>query len=333
MTTSGPIPWSLGDGYRDDPRYRSAGPERRDLVRRFHEDGVAVCRGLVPAALVAAAREAAATEFARSGRTTERKIDGAWRTSSALRAVAVEPAVLQLVEFLHGRRTIPFQTLTFRCGSEQAVHADSVHFDTIPSGWMCGVWLALEDVGPTQGPLRYVPGSHRDRAARSAEAARSGEVPYDRYEAEVAGSLDPGSAVTFEAEAGDVIVWAANLLHGGAPVADPTTTRWSQVSHYFFDGCTYVTPRASDPVSGRVAVRDTLIDLRTGARVAHVVPGDRHLLRVGRGHARLMPIDEVPSAAERGRSFGYAVATSIELGARAAFARVRHARGGDHSPR
>lgn len=26
---------------------------------------------------------------------------------------------------------------------------------------MCGVWVALEDVGPDQGPLVYYPGSHR----------------------------------------------------------------------------------------------------------------------------------------------------------------------------
>ena len=41
---------------------------------------------------------------------------------------------------------------------------------------------------------------------------------------------------------GDALIWAANLLHGGEPIADPESTRYSQVVHHFFEGCRYYTP-------------------------------------------------------------------------------------------
>jgi molecular chaperone DnaJ len=45
---------------------------------------------------------------------------------------------------------------------------------------------------------------------------------------------------------GQAFIWAANLFHGGSPVTDPDKTRLSQVTHYYFRGCSYFTPLASD---------------------------------------------------------------------------------------
>src|SRR5204863_8143515 len=41
---------------------------------------------------------------------------------------------------------------------------------------------------------------------------------------------------------GQALIWAANLLHGGAPQRDRNRSRHSQVTHYFFEGCRYYTP-------------------------------------------------------------------------------------------
>jgi hypothetical protein len=46
---------------------------------------------------------------------------------------------------------------------------------------------------------------------------------------------------------GQALIWASNLLHGGAPQRDPQRTRLSQVTHYYFDGCQYYTPMYSTP--------------------------------------------------------------------------------------
>jgi len=307
-------PWSLGYGYREDPRFTGATPEFRAAVEQFHDEGVAVFRALVPPPVIAAARAAAAGEFERSGPgVPDGKLADGWRTSPAIRQLAICPEVVDVVERLHGRRAIPFQTLTFRCGSGQAGHADSVHFDSVPSGWMCGAWVALEDVGPTQGPLEYDVGSHRDLDARAADALLAARVPYADYERALAES-SPGERTTFRASAGDVLVWAAHLVHGGSPVTDPDSTRWSQVTHYFFDGCAYVTPMAGDPDRGLVALRDELTDLRTGRRVRHVVDGQpARVVRVGHRMARLLDDDEPRPG----------VATSIASGVRGAIAGAR----------
>ena len=39
-----------------------------------------------------------------------------------------------------------------------------------------------------------------------------------------------------DAKKGDVLVWHANLLHGGMPVVHPALTRKSMVAHYFAEG-------------------------------------------------------------------------------------------------
>lgn len=61
--------------------------------------------------------------------------------------------------------------------------------------------------------------------------------------------------VQFHAKKGQALIWAANLLHGGSRQTDPSLTRWSQVTHYYFDGCSYYSPMESDPFYGRIFYR------------------------------------------------------------------------------
>ncbi|MEO0991468.1 MAG: phytanoyl-CoA dioxygenase family protein, partial [Pseudomonadota bacterium] len=77
------------------------------------------------------------------------------------RSIACNDAVIALLSRLYGRRAFPFQTLNFGMGTQQHYHSDSVHFSSVPERFMCGVWVALEDIGPDQGPLVYYPGSHK----------------------------------------------------------------------------------------------------------------------------------------------------------------------------
>lgn len=45
---------------------------------------------------------------------------------------------------------------------------------------------------------------------------------------------------------GEVLLWSANLLHGGFPHRDKARTRHSQVTHFFFEDCEYYTPLLTD---------------------------------------------------------------------------------------
>ena len=48
---------------------------------------------------------------------------------------------------------------------------------------------------------------------------------------------------------GTAFLWAGNLIHGGTPISeDSDLTRWSQATHYYFEGCEhYYCPMFSDP--------------------------------------------------------------------------------------
>ena len=92
-----------------------------------------------------------------------------------MRALATAPKVLALLDELYGREPLPFQTLNFRRGTQQAPHSDALHFSTIPAGFMCGVWVALEDMDMDNGPLVYYPGSHLLPEVHDAGARAGGQ--------------------------------------------------------------------------------------------------------------------------------------------------------------
>ncbi len=194
---------------------------------------------------------------------TERRIQDAWTFDDDVRAIAANEQVLDLLGKLYGRPAFPFQTLNFPVGTQQAAHSDSVHFSSLPERFMCGVWLAMEDVHPDAGPLFYIPGSHRWPIMTNALIGRRGQG------AALQSAQDPyGPAwdalrsaygieeATFLPRKGEALIWCANLLHGGMPQMDPRRTRWSQVTHYYFDSCVYYTPAFSDEIVGRLQLRE-----------------------------------------------------------------------------
>ena len=84
-----------------------------------------------------------------------------WKEVDAVRQLAVHDSVLAALRMLMDREPLPFQTLNFPVGTSQYPHSDSIHFHTIPAGFMVGVWVALENIDAENGPLIYYPGSHK----------------------------------------------------------------------------------------------------------------------------------------------------------------------------
>jgi ectoine hydroxylase-related dioxygenase (phytanoyl-CoA dioxygenase family) len=178
----------------------------------------------------------------------EVRVQDAWVMSDSVKAIALAPRVLELLRAAYGREPRAFQTINFRVGSEQRPHSDAMHFNSEPPGMMCGVWVALEDIDADRGPLVYYPGSHRLAEVTMGEVFESGlpeGADYEDFVADVIEreGLEPEYATIGK---GQALIWASNLIHGGAPQTDPALTRWSQVTHYFFEGCRYWKPLASD---------------------------------------------------------------------------------------
>jgi hypothetical protein len=214
------------------------------------------------------------------------RVQDAWQYEASVLRIATNPGILALLGRLYGRRAWPFQTLNFPVGTQQHYHSDAVHFSSMPERFMCGVWVALEDIGPDQGPLVYYPGSHKwpiyanehiGLCAATREAPFGQQVYEGMWRALVAESgVRPE---LFLARKGQALIWAANLLHGGSRHANPALTRWSQVTHYYFDDCAYFTPMRTDFSHGSICFRD-LVDISTGKPVpqqcaGHVIPPER----------------------------------------------------------
>lgn len=155
-------------------------------------------------------------------------------------------ATLDLIELLLGRTPRPFQTISFFAGSEQAAHSDSVHMATYPEGYLVGAWVAMEDIHKDSGPLVYYPGSHQLPYQLSKAAGISAKESLTRFYEAYAQKYEPFVESVIEREnlepvihtprKGDLLLWHANLLHGGTARADKELSRKSVVCHYFVDG-------------------------------------------------------------------------------------------------
>ena len=172
------------------------------------------------------------------------RIPNAYSKSRPIRDALADPGLIGLLSFLFGREATLFQTINFFEGSEQRAHSDSFHMTTEPLGYLLGVWIALEDIEPDNGPVFYYPGSHRhpyvmtedlDGSEGSKLIARDKGDDYARKMTEVIEEQDL-QPVDFLPRKGDVLIWHANLIHGGRAIETPGTTRKSLVAHYLAKG-------------------------------------------------------------------------------------------------
>jgi hypothetical protein len=219
-----------------------------------------------------------------------------------VRELASHPAIFDILESFYGRKAIPFQTLGFKWGSQQRAHSDALHFSCIPARFMCGVWTALEDVDDKNGPLFYYPGSHRLPEATAYDLGYAAPSPQDMYgqiyvnyenyqEALMSAmGLEPRA---FHAKKGDIVIWTSNVVHGGSPVLEVGRTRWSQVTHYYFEECIYYIPLVSEIPTGQLVLKN-LTDISTMCPVPHRYNGTpvrTYPLRNGRARIALATTD------------------------------------------
>jgi ectoine hydroxylase-related dioxygenase (phytanoyl-CoA dioxygenase family) len=265
-----PTPWIETDALASHLEGAGADPETTTFGRSLSERGYAVIN-LGDAARDLCDQAVVETEgYFADGMT---RVQDAWRRSPAVRDLASLPRLGAMLSAVYGRRAFPFQTLNFQRGSQQGVHADTIHFHSEPAGFMCGVWIALEDIEPGCGPLTYYPGSHKlpVLTMRGAGVNRPDPDPddYARYYLKAAddrlrdGGFEPHEALLRK---GQALVWVANLSHGGSAIVRPESTRRSQVVHFFFEDCVYHTPMLSDVEGARLHVR-IAANVRTGGWV------------------------------------------------------------------
>jgi Phytanoyl-CoA dioxygenase (PhyH) len=278
------VPWTSSPLFESLLDQSGLAESDREMVERFARDGYLEFDPEIPAFDELAARIIG--ECSTRSEYPQRLAD-AWPQIEGIRRIATWPRVLSVLRTLYRREPIPMQTLNFGRGTEQRAHSDAMHFDSVPHGFMCGVWVALEDVDEDNGPLEYYPGSQRlpllDHLALGLTGSEQrGYEHYGAYE-ELVQSLIRGLKLerrVLRVPRGRAIVWAANLLHGGSPIKDPARSRHSQVTHYYFEGCLYYQPQRSDPFLGQIQWLDKR-DVRTGLLIPQVYNGRPARVRRG----------------------------------------------------
>jgi hypothetical protein len=150
------------------------------------------------------------------------------------------------IRILTERDPKPLQTIASHKGSQQGVHSDSIHMTTYPLGYLTAAWIAFEDIHPDSGPLVYYPGSHKLPYVFSTEIGitekafrEEGYGPYHAlYEPYIQRLIEQHElqAKHFHAKKGDVLIWHANLLHGGSSRRDMKLTRKALVCHFYAKG-------------------------------------------------------------------------------------------------
>lgn len=250
-------------------------PENAEYARSMHEDGFVVLKGVIDGGLI---DEAVSQLNSLEGKFSfEQPREGdLWTKCSAVKDLAVSQPILDVLGALYEREPIPFQTLNFKYGSRQKAHSDTIHFHSFPKRFMCAAWVALEDMDEDNGTIVYYPKSHKlptyDFQDLSSTFRPANDLPESFYAKEyqsfVQELIEEGGfeKKTLIVKKGDVLIWSANLLHGGLPVQDNGRTRWSQVTHYFFDNCLYYTPQWSNPICGEWFLRD-ITNIKTGERL------------------------------------------------------------------
>jgi hypothetical protein len=171
------------------------------------------------------------------------RIHGAHQKMPSARAAWLYPPVLQFLEDYFKDTPCACQTLTYVNGSEQNAHQDSIHLTPYPNGFMCGVWIALQDVQENSGELFVYPGSHRTGSLRAGALGLHKVVndDYSHYATFDRAIMDMVEShgyerLVYRPKAGQILVWHENLIHGGSPRLNHDRTRLSVVSHYFAKG-------------------------------------------------------------------------------------------------
>lgn len=162
----------------------------------------------------------------------------------AVRPLALDilfsPRIVGFLSLVFGAEPLLFQSLTFERGSEQGVHRDTGYVVVSSPMELAAAWVALEDITPGSGELNYYVGSHRlpehpfSGRWKHWDPGRDGEEQHEEWNRLI--HQDAAAMglplVRFTPRKGDVLIWSADLAHGGAPVEDPSLTRRSLVGHY-----------------------------------------------------------------------------------------------------
>lgn len=164
------------------------------------------------------------------------KINDLFLESPLVRSIMLDQRLRDILNTLLDGEPLLMNSLNFERGSGQPSHVDTLFISPRKREKLVVVWLALESICSESGPLLVYPGSHKIvpfQARNGGTRIEADEMPQFNHYMEAQLRKHNIKAKEFIAEPGDVLIWHAQLLHGGKTVQDPHKTRKSLVCHYF----------------------------------------------------------------------------------------------------
>ena len=276
-------PWVESPFFQEILQKKNLSETDKKLAQEYNENGFVVVSGLFSESQINQVQQETERAFDKNfpikTYRDEQRIQDLWMASEAVKNLSCHPSLLAILEMLYGREVIPFQTLNFRVGSQQRAHSDTIHFSSLPARFMCGVWVALQDITPENGAVFYYPGSHKlpeyNFSHFKPEVKDTSYEDYKAYEdfIESLVTVHGFEKKAFYAKKGDALIWSSNIIHGGSKVEKPGSSRWSQVTHYYFKDCIYYTPMLSNMVTNELFLRNNLVNMRNGKVVPQLYNG------------------------------------------------------------
>lgn len=269
------LPWVESPFFEKILEEKKLSPFQKEQALEYHHNGFLVLKNAfsddeIDAVIKDMKEKAFNPDFHFENMRDDRRSQDLWHYSEATRYISCKKEILDTIKMLYDREPIPFQTLNFQVGSQQRAHSDTLHFSSLPARFMCGVWVALEDVTEENGPLFYYPGSQKTPEYNFSHFLKENRdtsyKDYPLYEDFIENVVEAKKfeKKIFLAKKGDALIWSANIIHGGSPVLKENSTRYSQVTHYFFKDCLYYTPMTSNTITGELSLRMSLKNMITG---------------------------------------------------------------------
>ena len=164
------------------------------------------------------------------------KLNNLFGRRGEIRQVALAPNLRAALDQLLDGEPLICNSLNFERGSQQRFHIDTWYMPPPVEGKMVVASICIDDVDADNGPVAYYPGSHLIPPYRFSDG-RLNEKPDEV--AQCKAYLEREIAARglreeeFRGKSGDVLLWHAQLLHGGRPILDMAKTRSSLVVHYW----------------------------------------------------------------------------------------------------
>lgn len=277
-------PWVESPFFKELLDSKNLSEKNKQLAIDYNENGFIVIPNLISESEIEAIKsdmdnKGYNPEFKMENQRDHVRIQDLWMYSESTKNVACNTEIASVLEMLYEREPIPFQTLNFRVGSQQRAHSDTIHFSSIPAKFMCGVWVALEDITPENGAVFYYPKSQNlpeynfsHFKSTPVDTAYSDYIEYEDFIEKIV-EVHQFEKKPFYAKKGDVLIWSSNIIHGGSKVLNEQASRYSMVTHYYFKDCIYYTPMLSNMVTNELFLRNNLVDIKTGEKVVQSFNG------------------------------------------------------------